>query len=60
MFVATRTGWNGIALMLAGLIFAAFMFFHPANTPAGALDPIWLPSLARCFLAADLPGWAMP
>jgi hypothetical protein len=56
MFVATRTGWNGIALMLAGLIFAAFMFFHPANTPAGALDPIWLPSLARCFLAADLPG----
>jgi hypothetical protein len=32
-----------IALMIAGILFSSFMFFHPANNPEGALKPIWTP-----------------
>jgi hypothetical protein len=42
---------SGVLLFLAGLLFGTFMFFHPANTPQGALEPIWVPVHCAWFLA---------
>jgi len=41
----------GFLLILAGLLFGTFMFFHPANTPQGAMNPIWVPVHLAWFLA---------
>lgn len=35
--------WSGSLLLLAGLLFGTFMFFHPPNNPVGAQDPVWAP-----------------
>lgn len=43
--------WSGLALMIAGLLFGTFMFFHPANTPEGALNPIWTPVHLMWFVS---------
>jgi hypothetical protein len=34
---------SGIMLVVAGLLFGSFMFFHPPNTPQGAIEAIWVP-----------------
>jgi hypothetical protein len=34
---------SGFMLIIAGLLLGSFMFFHPANNPQGALEPIWVP-----------------
>lgn len=34
---------SGLLLMIAGVLFGSFMFFHPPNTPQGALEGIWVP-----------------
>jgi hypothetical protein len=42
---------NGLALMLAGILFGVFMFFHPPNNPTGALNPIWAPIHLMWFIS---------
>lgn len=42
---------SGFLLILAGILFGGFMFFHPANTTQGALSPIWSSVHLACFFA---------
>lgn len=35
--------FSELSLVVAGVLFSSFMFFHPANTAQGALEPIWVP-----------------
>jgi hypothetical protein len=34
---------SGLLTIIAGILFGSFMFLHPANTPQGAVEPIWVP-----------------
>ena len=42
---------SGLALVLAGILFGTFMFFHPLNNPTGALNPIWVPIHLMWFVS---------
>ncbi|WP_051050563.1 hypothetical protein [Pseudanabaena sp. PCC 6802] len=42
---------SGILSIAAGLLFGGFMFFHPANTPQGALEDIWVPVHATWLIS---------
>lgn len=39
------------ALTAAGMLFGAFMFFHPANDATGALEPVWTPVHLAWYLS---------
>jgi len=41
----------GLLLIVAGILFGSFMFFHPANNPQGALEAIWVPVHFAWFLS---------
>lgn len=43
--------WSGLLFMVAGGLFGTFMFFHPANNPQGALEPIWVPVHVLWFIS---------
>jgi hypothetical protein len=42
---------KGLALVIAGVLFGTFMFFHPPNNPTGALNPIWAPIHLMWFIS---------
>jgi hypothetical protein len=42
---------GGLLLIVAGILFAGFMFFHPANNSQGALEAIWVPVHFAWFLS---------
>ncbi|AFY75350.1 hypothetical protein Syn7502_03510 [Synechococcus sp. PCC 7502] len=42
---------SGLLSIVAGVLFASFMFFHPANNAQGALEPIWVPVHLAWFLS---------
>ncbi|CAN1212181.1 hypothetical protein TUMEXPCC7403_18385 [Tumidithrix helvetica PCC 7403] len=42
---------SGLLLMVAGILFGSFMFFHPINNPQGALEAIWVPVHSIWFIA---------
>lgn len=43
--------FSGWSLTIAGILFSSFMFFHPANTAQGALEPGWVPVHILWFIA---------
>jgi hypothetical protein len=42
---------SGLLLIVAGILFGGFMFFHPANNSQGALEAIWVPVHFAWFLS---------
>jgi hypothetical protein len=42
---------SGLLLIVAGILFSSFMFFHPPNNPQGALQDIWVPVHFAWFLS---------
>lgn len=51
MKILTREQFSGLSLIIAGILFSSFMFFHPANTVQGALEPSWVPVHILWFIA---------
>lgn len=51
--------WSGLLLLVAGVLFGGFMFWHPPNDVAGAMQPIWVPVHGAWLLAYGLMvcGW---
>ncbi len=51
MTTPSGTRLSGLLLIVAGILFGSFMFFHPANNAQGALESIWVPVHTAWFFA---------
>ncbi|MBL1179453.1 hypothetical protein [Pantanalinema sp. GBBB05] len=51
MKTLSQKQFSGWSLIIAGILFGSFMFFHPANTAQGALELAWLPVHLLWFIA---------
>jgi len=47
----SKTKFSGLGLIVAGILFGSFMFFHPVNNVEGALEKIWVPVHMMWFIA---------
>lgn len=46
--------WSGLAAFVGGILYALFMFFHPANEVAGMRTATWMPVHAMWLVATLL------